>query len=195
LAYQRRRQHTKGHNNANTLLGVERMPCDNQGRNLLDPLRPSHLEAVFLEVFEGLAQYDLLANFRVLEDQLLLALDGTYSFSSPTMHCPNCRTRRTAKGPILSYHSAITPVIVCPGRSEVIALPPAYLMPQDGHAKQDGERAAGNRWIATHAKRVAPHGITLLGADLYSNQPLCKLALHNGGNFLCVCKPASHATL
>ena len=35
---------------------------------------------------------------------------------------------------------------------------------------------AGKRWIDTHAKPVSPHGITLLGDDLYSNQPLCTLA-------------------
>ncbi len=33
LEYQRRLQHTKGHNNAHTLLGVEQIPCDNQVRN------------------------------------------------------------------------------------------------------------------------------------------------------------------
>jgi hypothetical protein len=84
---------------------------------------------------------------------------------------------------------------VCPGRSEVIALPPEFIMPQDGHAKQDCERVAGKRWIAKHAKHVAPYGVTLLGDDLYSNQPLCKLALENGFNFIFVCKPDSHATL
>ena len=45
LEYQRRLQHTKGHNNAQTLLGVAQIPCDNQIRTLLDPLAPSHLDA------------------------------------------------------------------------------------------------------------------------------------------------------
>jgi hypothetical protein len=47
-------------------------------------------------------------------------------------------------------------------------------MPQDGHDKQDGERVAGKRWIDQHAKQIAPHGVTLRGDDLYSNQPLCE---------------------
>jgi hypothetical protein len=122
-------------------------------------------------------------------------MDGTQYFSSNTIHCQNCLKRQTTKGHTLYYHSAMTPVIVCPGRSEVIALPPEFIMPQDGHAKQDCERVAGKRWIAKHAKHVAPYGVTLLGDDLYSNQPLCKLALENGFNFLFVCKPDSHATL
>ena len=77
LEYQRRLQHSQGHNNIQTLLGVEQIPCDNQVRTLLDPIAPSHLDAVFVEVFESLEQHRMLAHFRVLGDQLLVALDGT----------------------------------------------------------------------------------------------------------------------
>src|SRR5215831_18473558 len=195
LEYQRRLQHTQGHNNAQTLLGVEQIPCDNQVRTLLDPIAPRHLDAVFVEVFEGLEQHRMLAHFRVLGDQLLVALDGTTYFSSKAIHCPNCLTRQLTNGQTLYYHAAITPVIVCPGQAQVIALPPEYIMPQDGHAKQDCERAAGTRWIRTHAAHVAPHRVTLLGDDLYSNQPFCALVLHHRFNFILTCKPDSHATL
>ena len=195
LEYQRHLQQAQGHNNASTLFGVEQLPCNNQIRNLLDPLSPSQLDGVYLEVFERLAQHGSLATWRVLSDQLLVALDGTQYHSSQAIHCPNCLRRQLSNGQTLYYHSAITPVIVCPGRSEVIALPPEFIMPQDGHDKQDCERVAGKRWIAKHAKQVAPYGVTLLGDDLYSNQPLCQLALHKGLNFILVCKPDSHATL
>ena len=192
LEYQRRLQHTKGHNNAQTLLGVERIPCDNQVRTLLDPLAPRHLEAVFVEVFKGLEQHHMLARFRVLGDQLLVALDGTNYFSSKAIHCPNCLTRQLTNGQTLYYHAAITPVIICPGQAQVIALPPEYIMPQDGHAKQDCERAGGKRWLAAHAAQVAPHGVTFLGDDLYSNQPFCALVLQQRCNFIFTCKPDSH---
>jgi hypothetical protein len=195
LEYQRHLQRTKGQNNACTLFGVAQIPCDNQVRNLLDPLLPSALDGVFLQVFEDLDHHGSLANFRALGDQLLIAMDGTNYFSSTTLHCRNCLRRHTTKGHTLYYHPAITPVVVCPSRSEVIALPPEYIMPQDGHDKQDCERAAGKRWIGKHAEHLAPHGVTFLGDDLYSNQPLCELVLQNGGNFIFVCKPDSHATL
>jgi hypothetical protein len=195
LEYQRRLQHTKGHNNAYTLFDVEHIPCDNQVRKLLDPIAPSYLDPVFVEVFEELEQYRMLSHFRVLGDQLLVALDGTTYFSSKAMHCQHCLTRQLSNGQTLYYHAAITPVIVCPGHSQVIALPPEYIRPQDGHDKQDCERAAGKRWLAKHAAQVAPHGITLLGDDLYSNQPFCELVLHQGFNFIFTCKPDSHTTL
>ena len=137
----------------------------------------------------------MLAHFRVLGDQLLVALDGTNYFSSKAIHCHNCLRRQLSNGHTLSYHAAITPVIVCPGHAQVIALPPEYIMPQDGHDKQDCERAAGKRWLAKHAEQVAPHGVTLLGDDLYSNQPFCALVLQHGFNFIFTCKPDSHATL
>jgi hypothetical protein len=192
LEYQRQLQQTKGHNNAHTLLGVEQIPCDNQVRTLLDPIAPSHLDAVFVEVFEGLEQHRMLANFRSLGDQLLVALDGTNYFSSKAIHCQNCLTRQLTNGQTLYYHAAITPVIVCPGQSQVIALPPEYIMPQDGHAKQDCERAAGKRWLSKHAAQVASRGATLLGDDLYSNQPFCALVVQHRCNFIFTCKPDSH---
>jgi hypothetical protein len=195
LEYQRRLQHTKGRNNAYTLFDVEPIPCDNQVRTLLDPIAPSYLDPVFIEVFEGLEQHRMLSHFRVLGDQLLVALDGTNYFSSKAIHCQNCLTRQLSNGQTLSYHAAITPVIVCPGHAQVIALPPEYIMPQDGHDKQDCERAAGKRWLVQHAEQVAPHRVTLLGDDLYSNQPFCELVLHQGFNFIFPCKPDSHATL
>src|SRR5262245_446194 len=82
LEYQRRLQHTIVRNNAQTLFGVEQIPCDNQVRTLLDPLAPSYLAPLFVEIFKGLAQHRLLDRFRVLGDHLLVALDGTTYFSS-----------------------------------------------------------------------------------------------------------------
>lgn len=195
LEYQRRLQASKGRDNAQTLFGVQQIPCDNQIRTLLDPIAPSHFDPIFLEVFERLDQHHLFDNFRVLGDQLLVALAGTTYFSSQAIHCPNCLTRQLSNGQTLYYHPAITPVVVCPRRSQVIALPPEYIMPQDGHDKQDCEQMAGKRWMHHHAHAIAPHHVTLLGDDLYSKQPFCTLALEKGFNFILVCKPDSHPKL
>ena len=195
LEYQRRLQHSKGHNNAQTLFGVVQIPCDNQIRALLDRVAPHHFTPLFLEVFDQLNQAHLLDPLRVLDHQLLVALDGTQYFSSKAIHCSNCLTRQLSNGQTLYYHPAITPVVVSPGYAPVIALPPEYIMPQDGHDKQDCEQAASKRWLRQHAPALAPHQVTLLGDDLYSKQPFCSLALEQGCNFILVCKPDSHAKL
>jgi hypothetical protein len=195
LEYQRLLHQCQGHDNAQTLFGVEPIPCDNHIRTLLDPIAPRYFAPVFFEVFAHLEQQRWLEPFRVLDHQLLVSLGGTQYFSSQALHCRNCLTRQLSNGQTLYYHTAITPVIVCPGHAQVIALAPEYIMPQDGHAKQDCEQAAGKRWITQHASTLAPHHVTLLGDDLYSKAPFCALALHQGFNFLLVCKPDSHPKL
>ena len=195
LEYQRQLNQRQGHDNAQTLFGVEPIPCDNQIRTLLDPISPSYFQPVFFEVFEHLEQQHWLDPLRVLDHQLLVALDGTQYFSSKALHCPNCLTRQLSNGQTLYDHTAITPVIVCPGHAQVIALAPEYIMPQDGHAKQHCEQAAGKRWITQHASTLVPHQVTLMGDDLYSKEPFCALALHQGFNFILVWKPDSHPKL
>jgi len=191
LEYQRQLKQRQGHDNAQTLFGVEPIPCDNQVRQLLDPIAPRYFNPVFFEVFAHLEQEHWLDPFRVLDQQLLVSLDGTQYFSSKALHCQNCLTRQLSNGQTLYYHTAITPVVVCPGHSQVIALAPEYIMPQDGHAKQDCEQAAGKRWITHHADALVPSHVTLLGDDLYSKQPFCALALQQGFNFILVCKRSS----
>ena len=192
LEYQRQLHQHHGRDNAQTLFGVEPIPSDNQIRKLLDPIAPSHFNPIFIEVFDHLEQQHLLEPFRVLDHQLLVSLDGTQYFSSKAIHCQNCLARQLSNGQLLYYHTAITPVVVCPGHSEVIALPPEYIMPQDGHDKQDCEQAAGKRWLMQHGATLAPPHVTLLGDDLYSKEPFCSLALEQGFNFILVCKPDSH---
>ncbi len=192
LEYQRRLRQHHGRDNAQTLFGVEPIPSDKQLRKLLDATAPSYFNPIFMDVFDHSEQQHLLEPFRVLEHQFLVSLDGTQYFSSTAIHWQNCLTRQLSNGQILYYHTAITPVVVCPGRSEVIALPPQYIMPQDGHDKQDCEQAAGKRWLMQHGTTLAPHHVTLLGDDLYSKEPFCSLALEQGFNFILVCKPDSH---
>jgi len=57
------------------------------------------------------------------------------------------------------------------------------------------ENAAVKRWLnKNHQSRYA-YPVTLLGDDLYSHEPICKLALEQGYNFIFVCLETSHKTL
>src|SRR5205823_3096091 len=51
LEYQRQLNQRQGHDNAQTLFGVEPIPCDNHIRTLLEPIAPSYFTPVFFEVF------------------------------------------------------------------------------------------------------------------------------------------------
>lgn len=195
LAHQRAMETSKGRSNAGSLFQIEEIPSDNQIRSLLDPIEPGELSPLFNEILQELEQAGELAQFRVLEGQLLVSMDGTSYFSSKAIHCPNCQHRTSASGETTYYHTAITPVIVAPGRSQVLSLAPEYIVPQDGHDKQDCERLAAKRWLKQQAGQFKPYRVTLLGDDLYSNQPLCQVILEQKFNFILVCKPESHPIL
>jgi len=195
LAYQRTMKQAKGRSNAESLFGIEKVPCDNQIRNLLDPLAPHHLFPMFTTVFETLESSGQLDTFRVLGGNLLVSLDGTQYFSSKKVHCPSCSHKTLADDTILYFHNVITPVVVKPGCAQVISLEPEFILPQDGSEKQDCEITAAKRWIRRNGKRCKAAQVTVLGDDLYSNQPFCELLLQEGLSFILVCKPESHTTL
>ena len=58
-------------------------------------------------------------------------------------------------------HTVITPVVVAPGNDTVIPLEPEFVVPQDGHEKQDCETAAAKRWLSQHAHHYSPLGVTV----------------------------------
>jgi hypothetical protein len=194
LAHQQKMQNQTGRNNANSLFGLKNIPSSNQIRNLLDPLEPKALDGVFAEVVDKMDRDGELDTFRCYHEHLLIALDGVQYFFSQDISCKHCSHRTQGEETTYS-HTAITPAIVAPGNSRVIALEPQYIVPQDGHKKQDCERAAAKRWLDQHGSRYAGLKATLLGDDLYSNQPFCEQVLAKKLNFIFVCKPDSHPEL
>jgi hypothetical protein len=192
LAQQRMMQKQRGKSNLATLFGTYRIPSDNQIRNLLDTVTPNHFDRIFHYALGNLMYSKYLEPFKVLDGQLLLALDGTQYFSSNTIHCDCCSTREHKNGKISYHHEVITPVIVTPNKNQVIPLSPEFITPQDGHDKQDCEIAASKRWIKREVEQFHGQSITVLGDDLYSHEPFCQDILKQGWNFIFVCKPQSH---
>ncbi len=173
LAYQRTMQQAKGRSNAESLFGVATIPCANQIRTRLDPVDPGQLFPVFQVVYQALDRAGLVAACRAFAGQLLMARDGTEYFSSPQMCGAPCSQRAHRQGGVTYFHHVITPVIVAPGKAEVITLEPAFITPPDGQQKQDCEQVAAKRWTERHAGHYPD--ATILGDDLYCKQPFCEL--------------------
>jgi hypothetical protein len=195
LAHQRDMKLRKGRSNAESLFGLRNIPSDNQIRNLLDPVSPENLQPIYRQTFLALEQTDILESRRSFANQLLIAIDGTEYFSSKKIHCENCNQRVLVNGETNYFHSTLTPVIVQPGNEHVISLEPEYIIPQDGHEKQDCEIQAAKRWVEKHGDFYAKRGVTLLGDDLYSRQPFCQALKGKHLHFILVCKPDSHVNL
>jgi len=196
LAHQRLLQSKKGRSNANSLFHIERIPCDPQIRNLLDPIAPHYFHDDFWHILDKLNEQRQLLRFRSDLGTYLVALDGVTYFSSEEIACPECLKRQDRNGTEHFYHSAITPVFVKPGQEQVLPLPPEFIVPQDGNEKQDCERTAAKRWLEQHQGHFSDSTITYLGDDLYANQPLCQLITETYHQcFIFVCKPDSHPSL
>lgn len=195
LAHQKAMQEAKGKSNAETLFGMQRIPTDPHIRDLLDGVAPAQVFPMFSYLFNSLNAAGYLADFRCSLGELLISLDGTQYFSSKKLHCQHCATSQHKDGSTTYSHSVVTPVVVAPGQNKVIPLEPEFILPQDGHEKQDCETAAGKRWLEQYGARYSPLGITILGDDLYCRQPMCERIEAAGCHCILVCKPESHATL
>lgn len=195
LEHQRQMQSRRGKDNAQTRFGVRQIPSVPQIRNMLDKIGAQQLFEGFEQVYRALQQGGYLQPYQGLGRHLLVALDGTQYFSSQKLGGDECSTRTHRNGRLSYFHSAIMPVIVAPTQSQVIALAPQFIRPQDGADKQDCEVAAAKRWLQAHAKQFAAQPITLLGDDLYSHQPMCQQCLDLGMNFIFTALPESHPSL
>jgi hypothetical protein len=138
---------------------------------------------------------DGLKPFRCLGEHVLIALDGTQYFTSAKVHCPQCSTRRRGKDKVEYYHTVLSAAVVAPGHTRVLPLEPEFVVPQDGHDKQDCETLAMRRWLTAQGFGLARLKPIYLGDDLFSRQPSCVAVLAVGGHFLFVAKPSSHPTL
>jgi len=194
LARQRDMHRRKGHNNAKGLFGVERIPCDGQIRNLLDPIEPAQLHEPFWRIFGLLDERGHLDTYRGVGGTRLISLDGSQYFSSQEIHCPNCRVS-IRDGKTTYSHLVMMAVVCAPEQEHVICLEPEFITPQDGHEKQDCEQQAIKRWLQRHAERFEPWRVTILTDDLHCHQPTCELFVKHKMHFILTCKPKSHEAL
>jgi Transposase DDE domain len=195
LSYQRSLEEGRKTSNCQTLFGMAKIPTDNHIRSMLDPVHPSLLQPAFDRAVAALHEHGGMTEFQRLDGRMLIALDGTEYFCSQKLGCPHCQTRKRANGKIESYHSMLAASIVAPGHTMVVPLMPEFIVKPDGAEKQDCERNAAKRWLATHAGRMAPLRPVYLGDDLFACQPIAKAVLSSGGDFLFTAKPDSHKTL
>ena len=195
LAHQRSLEEGRSTSNCQSLFGIANIPTDNHIRAMLDPVPPSALQPCFDQALAALRSGGGLSAFHRLDGRTLIALDGTEYFCSQKLGCPQCLTRKRANGKTDYYHSMLAATIVAPGHNMALPLSPEFIARQDGAEKQDCERNAAKRWLATHGQRLHDLRPVYLGDALFACQPICAAVLASGGDFLFTAKPEAHKTL
>ena len=195
LEHQRHFAKERGRSNCETLFGIAKIPGDSQIRARLDPAEPSLFHPMFDDVLDELQRSGGIEAFRRLNGHVLIALDGTEYHNSYKVHCESCSTRLHGNGKTEFHHELLAATLVAPGHNRVVPLIPEFVVPQDGHDKQDCESRAARRWLDAHGARYAPLRPIMLGDDLFSRQPICEAVVAAGAHFLFVCKLASHPAI
>ena len=204
LRFQRQIEHRRRNSNCRTLFGMRSIPSDNCIRNLLDGVGSAAFQPLFAALLGLLRERGGLAPFLRLDRRILVALDGTQIHASYKIHCPHCSCRQSGSpsAPKTQYfHSMLGAAVVADGHNLALPLAPEFIQPQDdpGEAgstpeerKQDCESNAAKRWLSKHIHELRPFRAVFLGDDLFCCQPLCRLVLDGGADFLFVAKPTSH---
>jgi hypothetical protein len=89
--------------------------------------------------------------------------------------CPHGLTRKRADGAVEYFHTFVGATRVAPGHRTVLPLPPEFVRPQAGAAKQDCEPMAPRRWLARVGSAYAWLKPVYLGDDLYARQRMHSL--------------------
>jgi hypothetical protein len=148
LALQRYLETGQGRTNCQTLFGVDKIPCDNQIRAMLDPIEPTHFYPMFADIMAELQQSGGLDAMRCLDlgvsgapatadetpdRHMLIALDGTEYHCSRDVHCPNCSHRKRGKDKTEYFHTMLAATIVAPGHNRAVPPEPEFIVPQHAH--------------------------------------------------------------
>ena len=189
--FQQDMQRKRKRNNPETLFGVHNIPGSDQMTNIVDGIASEGPAAVFERRHEIAGKEGVIEQYRVLDGGVLIALDGTWTFTSEKIHCEHCLSV-TKKDKAVYYHSMPAPAIVKPSGSVVLPLEPGFIRNGDGGGKRDCERNAAKRRLEGKAGRLRGLKPTFLGDDLYACHAICTKILQTGMSFIFTCKDESH---
>jgi hypothetical protein len=191
LSHQQRLRKKFGKDNGETLFGLTKIPKANQIRSVADKIDPSQLSPLFDQLLEHIH----LKDFQVKNAGLVVALDGTYFFSSSKISCDHCLKREHDKGTTY-YHAMMCPVLVHPEQKCALPMAPEFIQQQDGMDKQDCEINAAKRWCEDKKEWLEQNKVTILGDDLFSRSPFIKQVMDlKDVYFILVSKASSHTYL
>jgi hypothetical protein len=157
--------------NVGTISGIGRAPCDTPMRERLAPVSPQSLHPVCKSVFRPLQRGKAREPMAFLDGHSLLALEGTGSLSSTTMHWASCLHKVPRNGSLTSAPQLVGAAILPPDVRAVIPLMPAPIVRHDGTDNNAGERQAATRCMA-QVRHDHPHVQCMVTEDsLRANAP------------------------
>lgn len=193
--FQQRMEEVHHRNNLRTIFDVQKIPSDNQLRDIIDTIPSIELAPIFKELFNRLRRYKHLEEYAILPNTLLCVIDGTQYHSSKQIHCEHCLHKVHRNGEITYSHAVLQGAVMHPDKKQVLPLMPEAIQNLDGTKKQDCESNAAKRFIANLKKAHPRQGFLICGDGLMSHQPMIETILEHGYHHLLVAKPGDHKFL
>ena len=182
--------------NMKNLFGIETVPSDTRMREILDPVEPTALRPLFVDMFRELQRGKALEPLVFYQGHYLVALDGTGYFSSQAIHCDSCLEKVNSKtGEVTYHHQMLGAVLLHPDHREVIPLAPEPIQKQDGTTKNDCERNAAKRLLRKIRKEHPRLKLIVVEDALASNGPHIRELMDLGMHYILGVKSGDHPFL
>jgi hypothetical protein len=177
------------------VFGVKNLCTDAQMRNVLDQFNPNQLLPFWATTYQRLTKLGILKSYHWLDKYLIVSVDGVEHFHSTKVHCPHCLVKTHRDGTTAYTHSMLCAVLVHPQQSEVFVLGTEPIVCQDGDTKNDCERSADKRLLATMACHYKGQRLLYVNDALYATAPHIKQVRANRWDFIIGVKPDGHKAL
>jgi len=147
-----------------------RLPHLDTVTDVLDILKPEHLEQLKTELVQGLFDRKVFRKFRLHGKYYRVAVDATHVMTVHEGHCEHCLHKTLKNGDIMYFHVVLEAKLVCPN-GFCISLATEWLENPEEYIKQDCELKAFPR-LAEKLHQAFPRlPICLVADSLYPNAP------------------------
>jgi len=178
------------------IFGISKIPSDNGIRKILDQVDSQQLLKAFPVLFNWLKQQNVLSDYTVLDNHLVVSLDGVEHFTSKNIECKHCMQRSHRDGTTSYFHSMLSAALVNPKYSEVFILDNEPILRQDGNKKNDCERNAAKRIFNRLQDSYAQENIIFTMDALYACAPIIgQISQNNHWKYIIGVTEKGHAYL
>ncbi len=175
--------------NFKSLFGVKKAPDDTSMRQTIDLVASQSLREPFKVIFKSVEKSGKLSCFDFYKNSYLLAIDGTGFFSSKEINCKNCCMKKHKDGTKTYYHQMLGAALIHPDSKLVVPFAPEPIQKQDGDKKNDCERNAVKRLLASIRAEHPDLDITITEDALSANYPHVKDLKTHSFHFILGIKP------
>jgi hypothetical protein len=136
--------------NAENILKVQEIPCNDQIMRLIDGIEPGVFDGNFCGGLRLTEEYSGLEQYHVLDGGVLIAPDGVWYHSSERTHCEHClHLTKNWKTAYYHNHRMTAAVMARPGGEAVLPLAPEMIRNEDaGEELSNGNYEKQNRTVS-----------------------------------------------